>query len=169
MLFFTVKCSCGQYEATFPKDAGQSTAEEAARMHMLLGRDHVVTCTRPSHWEPGSIAVVVFTGNPLRSSLANSPKREWIIRRCTQRWVGTELIYEDWPVREAFRRSFVGPLPGLVGRCDENELMVRDEMTAALDLCVRQWPDEEFAGHNVANCRCADHEELKALLQVGAR
>jgi hypothetical protein len=22
---------------------------------------------------------------------------EWIIQRCTQKWIGTELRYENWP------------------------------------------------------------------------
>ena len=28
---------------------------------------------------------------------SNAQRREWIIQRCTQVWVGTELRYEDWP------------------------------------------------------------------------
>ena len=57
---------------------------------------------------------------------------EWVIQRCTQRWVGTELQYEDWP-----------------GYADQ--LMTRTQMLAALNECNQQWPEHEFRGHNVIN------------------
>jgi hypothetical protein len=61
-------------------------------------------------------------------------QREWIIQRCTQRWIGTELQYEDWP--------------------SANRPKTRTEMLEALEYCGKQWPDEEFRGHNIANCDC---------------
>jgi hypothetical protein len=57
---------------------------------------------------------------------------EWIIQRCTQRWIGTELQYEDWPGYS-------------------EHLMTRTEMLAAVEECDREWPQHEFRGHNVAN------------------
>ena len=72
--------------------------------------------------------------------MASDPEaREWIIRRCTQRWIGTSLIYEDWPIE-----SIVG----------HSHALTREEMIATLDACVERWPDEEFCGHNVENCKC---------------
>ena len=61
---------------------------------------------------------------------SNAGRREWIIQRCTQVWVGTDLRYEDWP-RYAER------------------LMTRREMLSALQECERQWPEYEFRGHNL--------------------
>jgi hypothetical protein len=42
-------------------------------------------------------------------------------------------------------------------------------METALARCAREWPDEEFKGHNVAHCRhpalCfSEHEALKGKL-----
>jgi hypothetical protein len=58
----------------------------------------------------------------------------WTIQRCTQRRHGTELEYEDWP--------------GYSER-----LMTRAEMLEALKECEREWPGEEFRGHNVVNAQ----------------
>jgi hypothetical protein len=57
---------------------------------------------------------------------------EWIIQRCTQRWRGTELQYEDWP-----------------GFCEQR--MTNAQMLTALTVCNTRWPDEEFRGHNTAH------------------
>jgi len=66
-----------------------------------------------------------------RHETDNTAERgEWVIQRCTQHWIGTELQYEDWP-----------------GYADQ--LMTRTQMVAALDDCNRQWPQHEFRGHNV--------------------
>lgn len=62
--------------------------------------------------------------------------REWIIQRCMQCWVGTELQYEDFPTPE--------------GR------MTREQMVTVLERVCRQHPDKEFRGHNVANSRGRD-------------
>lgn len=61
-------------------------------------------------------------------------KREWIIQRCTQRWIGTELQYEDWPARQ--------------------EPLTQIEMLDKLAYWNDQRPDDEFRGHNIANCQC---------------
>ncbi len=72
-------------------------------------------------------------------------KREWIVQRCTQRWIGTELQYQDW-----------GPHgPGTMTP------VIKSEMLEALDVVQRRWPDDEFRGHNVLNCTCEAHSELK--------
>ena len=55
--------------------------------------------------------------------------REWIIQRCTQRWKGTYLQYEPWPLAA--------------------DPMTRDEMLKALDRCAKHWPGDEFRGHNI--------------------
>lgn len=62
----------------------------------------------------------------------DAERPEWTIQRCTQKWRGTELQYEDWP--------------GYSER-----LMTRTEMLDALKECERKWPEHEFRGHNVAN------------------
>lgn len=64
--------------------------------------------------------------------------REWIVQRCTQQWLGTELVYEDWP--------------GYSER-----LMTRAEMESALSECNRKWFKEEFRGHNAVLCRNPRH------------
>ncbi len=70
---------------------------------------------------------------PTRVAATKPPepsRREWIIERCTQQWIGSELVYD---------------------------------MRVALDRCNRIWPDE-FRGHNVANCKCERHAELRACI-----
>jgi hypothetical protein len=47
---------------------------------------------------------------------------------CTQRWVGNELQYEDFPTPE--------------GR------MTRDQMMQVLERVSRLHPNDEFRGHN---------------------
>jgi hypothetical protein len=39
--------------------------------------------------------------------------------------------------------------------------ITRDEMIEALEACCKRWPDDEFAGHNVMNCRCVEHAHFK--------
>lgn len=80
-----------------------------------------------------------------------TPAREWIIQRCTQRWVGTELQYEDWA-------DAVSALATPVMR---QALMTRAEMLEALKLWEERRPQDEFRGHNVMNCACANHAALK--------
>jgi hypothetical protein len=75
--------------------------------------------------------------------------REWIIQRCTQRWNGSELLYEDWIGAELF--------DGAARHMGNIELMTRSEMIEGLERCAKKWPDDEFRGHNVANCRCKQH------------
>jgi hypothetical protein len=55
---FTITCKCGKYDAEFE---GEVLALTAANMHVMLGKDHIVTCTRPAHNHKGSIPVIVFT------------------------------------------------------------------------------------------------------------
>lgn len=75
-------------------------------------------------------------------------EREWIIQRCTQQWIGTELQYQDW-----------GPFgPGIMAP------VTKTEMIEALDVFQRRWPDDEFRGHNVGNCKCEAHTLLKVGL-----
>jgi hypothetical protein len=82
------------------------------------------------------------------------PEREWIIQRCTQQWIGSELQYEDWPLSSpAFQLSRQN--------VRSQDLMTRDEMIVALDFCNLHWPDE-FKGHNVMNCRCEAHAHFRA-------
>lgn len=75
---------------------------------------------------------------------------EWIIRRCTQKWIGAELQYENWPAA-----AFAFGLKGL---------LTRSQMMRALELCGQRWPNDEFAGHNVANCRCPEHDCLRRFV-----
>jgi hypothetical protein len=58
-----------------------------------------------------------------------SQNEEWVIQRCTQRWVGFELQYEDFPTSE--------------GR------MTRDRMLSVLERVSREHPNDEFRGHRV--------------------
>lgn len=55
--------------------------------------------------------------------------KEWIIQRCTQMWVGTELQYEDFPAGQP--------------------LLTRTEMSDELDRVGSKNPDGEFRGHRV--------------------
>ena len=54
--------------------------------------------------------------------------RVWIIQRCTQKWIGSELQYENFPTREG--------------------LMTRAQMVKVLDRVNRQNPNDEFTRHN---------------------
>ena len=67
--------------------------------------------------------------------------REWIVQRCTQRWIETELQYEDWPAIQ----------------CP----VTQTEMLEKLKYWNREYPDAEFRGHNVANCKCETHTAFK--------
>jgi hypothetical protein len=58
-------------------------------------------------------------------------RAEWIIQRCTQRWVGTELQYEDFPTPEG--------------------LMTRTQMLEVLERVGKESNDDEFRGHNTHN------------------
>ena len=60
-----------------------------------------------------------------------SEQADWIIRRCTQRWVGTELQYEDFPTPEG--------------------LMTRARMVEVLERVQREHPNDEFCGHKTRN------------------
>ena len=61
--------------------------------------------------------------------------KEWMIQRCTQRWVGSDLEYEDFPTPE-------GP-------------MTRDVMLRVLERVSREHPNDEFRGHRVIPKRSA--------------
>jgi hypothetical protein len=61
--------------------------------------------------------------------------KEWTIQRCTQRWVGFDLEYEDFPTRE-------GP-------------MTRDLMLRVLEQVSQEYPTDEFRGHRVLPKRSA--------------
>jgi hypothetical protein len=74
---------------------------------------------------------------------APSENREWIIQRCTQRWIGTQLRYEDFPA-SAWQKQSWRFLP----------VMTKEEMLKALTYCGQRWPMDEFRGHNVMNCKC---------------
>jgi hypothetical protein len=56
-------------------------------------------------------------------------ERCWIIQKCTQRWIGTELLYEDFPTPEG--------------------LMTRDEMIEVLHRVCEEHQEDEFKGHNL--------------------
>jgi hypothetical protein len=86
---------------------------------------------------------------------ASPEEREWIIQRCTQWWNGVELVYQDWIGAELF--------DGRIPRMSDLRLMTRSEMLRALDWCAKEWPNEEFRGHNVANCRCEEHRLPKPV------
>ncbi len=64
---------------------------------------------------------------------------EWIIQRCTQQWIGTELQYQDW---------------GIYGPGTMTPFLTKSEMMERLEAIEKRWPDDEFRGHNVKNCRC---------------
>jgi len=53
----------------------------------------------------------------------------WIIQKCTQRWIGHELQYVDFPTPEG--------------------VMTRNEMAVVLERVGRENPDHEFRGHNL--------------------
>jgi hypothetical protein len=55
--------------------------------------------------------------------------KQWVIQRCTQRWVGFELEYEDFPTPEG--------------------LMTRDLMLTILERVCREHPNDEFRGHRI--------------------
>lgn len=61
--------------------------------------------------------------------IVSSEPREWIIQRCTQKWIGTSLVYEDFPTPEG--------------------LMTRTEMIKVLERVDRAHPVDEYRGHNV--------------------
>jgi hypothetical protein len=56
-------------------------------------------------------------------------ERQWVIQRCTQRWVGFDLEYEDFPTAE--------------GR------MTRETMLIVLERVSQENPNDEFRGHKV--------------------
>ncbi len=91
--------------------------------------------------------------------------REWIIQRCTERWIGTELQYEEFPgyMRDGQWTRIVGDRrhPGRETRCSIRDLMTRDEMTVALEYCENHYPDN-FKGHNVMSCRCDSHARFRS-------
>ena len=73
----------------------------------------------------------------MSNKATTADRKEWIIQRCTQVWVGTELQYEDWPARQ--------------------QPVIRPEMLTKLARSNEQRPDDEFRGHNVANCKFPGH------------
>jgi hypothetical protein len=80
-----------------------------------------------------------------RPHFGSAQSEEWIIRRCTQRWNGTSLLYEDWNPKPATAKL----------------LLSRPEMMTALKRAGNEHPDDEFSGHNVINCACPEHSHLK--------
>lgn len=70
-------------------------------------------------------ALVFNTGT--MPSVEETP--EWIIQRCTQKWIGTDLQYEDFPTAEG--------------------LMTRSQIIEVLDRVGREHPEDEFKGHRV--------------------
>jgi hypothetical protein len=68
------------------------------------------------------------------SSEASAEPREWIIQRCTQRWIGTELQYEDYPVPE--------------------DAMTRAQAESVLERVDREDRSSEFRAHRI---RLGDH------------
>lgn len=61
---YTLTCTCGKYIAEFGRD--QLTLAEQDAIHHLVteqakgDNNHVVTCTRPAHWDASNIHVIVF-------------------------------------------------------------------------------------------------------------
>jgi hypothetical protein len=62
--------------------------------------------------------------------MARKTTRVWIIQRCTQQWIGTDLKYEDVTSRQ--------------------NILTRGEMLRALDRIGRRNPNDEFRGHNTS-------------------
>lgn len=54
---------------------------------------------------------------------------DWIIQRCTQRWVGTDLMYEDLSPRH---------LP-----------YTKEQAIAAMDIIASYFPNDEFRAHRI--------------------
>jgi hypothetical protein len=61
--------------------------------------------------------------------------KQWTIQRCAQRWVGSDLEYEDFPTPEG--------------------QMTRDLMLTVLERVSREHPQDEFRGHRVVPKRIA--------------
>ena len=55
---FTLKCSSCDFTH---EAATESDAETAAFNHCRANPEHRITCTRPAHFHPGSIPVIVFS------------------------------------------------------------------------------------------------------------
>jgi hypothetical protein len=90
--------------------------------------------------------------------------RKWLVQRCLQKWSGSELLYEDWPI------CWRGGTP----RLGCTEAMTREEMLRALLHCGGAYPEHEFRGHNIGNlehCRRAGcrHELDKPESQTPAK
>ncbi len=79
-------------------------------------------------------------------------ERCWIIRRCTQRWIGHSLVYEDFPTTAG--------------------LMTREDVQRELDRVDREFPDE-FCAHRIskhcAEPRCVGHMHLRDKLSAAAQ
>jgi hypothetical protein len=71
----------------------------------------------------------VYAPDDAVEAAAPAASREWIIQRCTQRWQGNDLVYEDFPTPEG--------------------LMTREEMVAVLDRVNREY-SAEFRGHRLS-------------------
>lgn len=78
----------------------------------------------------------------------NEDPRCWIVQRCTERLIQPPLKttpegylvmplpvyeYENWPL-----------VPS------EDKPMTHTEMMAALEVCEKVWPDDEFRGHRIS-------------------
>jgi hypothetical protein len=85
--------------------------------------------------------------------------RQWIVQRCTQQWKGTELLYQDWMVKPM---SIASSTLAVVSNYHSEDLMTKTELLEKLTKCHEQWPDDEFRGHNIVNCKCDAHVVLKA-------
>ncbi len=55
---FALKCSSCDFNHQAPTE---DEAETAAFAHCRINPDHRITCSRPAHFHPGSIPVIVFS------------------------------------------------------------------------------------------------------------
>ena len=74
-------------------------------------------------------ALVVLSSDDLDSEQAEP--REWVIQRCTQKWIGTDLQYEDFATLE--------------GR------MTKSQMVEVLGRVQAENPNDEFRGHRLVS------------------
>ncbi len=74
-------------------------------------------------------SLVSNVADRIREDMDAEDPRCWIVQRCTQKWVGTEIQYEDWPGYD---------IP-----------TTHDQMLRELHLCERLFPQHEFRGHRV--------------------
>ncbi len=93
-------------------------------------------CGRHAAHAPGcDVGTIVRALDALEQLEAAQPKggaadpREWVIQRCTQKWIGNHLQYEDYPTAQG--------------------VMTRTEAFSALERIDRSDPINEYRAHRV--------------------